>query len=509
VLEGVLETLSQLCQEQLEADLSVSSTTEPSSNLFDALHFEETEHSLPSLELTECSKSRRSPPPLTKDPVYFARTPESDLPFAIICFHNDLNDILKFLSETWKEYQRGAIELMSASVTTDIAIEMVKQKEHGFWDNVNVPKDFTMDYLGKHLFDFCVAQRRKTRKSNASLACAADKFLFNLAQFVYLPNYLHLKKVCNLVKDVEVDTDLTNLFLCTPVEKHDFNETGEVLDSVTFEMHVLHLSRRANVAEDPFAVGILDLMKQNFKASSDPKKKLNAKKNLDIKNIPTWLCFAAQTYLDVDQILTEKDKRRAFNELKNAGSRALEIISRHLRFHKGKVNSSWPKEMDNSLRTLQQLVNTSIVEQYMDSGVDETMDRHQMLYRHPIWNGLVMFQISKTLQQLGMHCANAWNTVIPQMHLYNAARQEHQVSEWVDMEYLINYHDPNYLFVGSRPTDTEAYHNKFLIAMGTGVEQFTSDPNCKDKRKATSHGLPKGARYLRQNIIASHTLSWR
>lgn len=71
------------------------------------------------------------------------------------------------------------------------------------------------------------------------------------------------------------------------------------------------------------------------------------------------------------------------------------------------------------------------------------------------------------------------------------------------------YHDPNYLFVGGRPTDTKAYHNKLLVAIGMRVEQFTKNPNRKDKRKITSHGFSKGARYLRQNIVASYTLSWR
>ncbi|KAH8686631.1 hypothetical protein GQ44DRAFT_596605, partial [Phaeosphaeriaceae sp. PMI808] len=92
--------------------------------------------------------------------------------------------------------------------------------------------------------------------------------------------------------------------------------------------------------------------------------------------------------------------------------------------------------------------------------------RHTMLSLQPIWCGVVMFQINKTLEGLGMHCANTWNTVTPLMYLYDAAKCEAKISDWADMEYLIHYHDPTYLFVGGRPTRTDAHFNKYLIAMG-------------------------------------------
>ncbi|KAH8704325.1 hypothetical protein GQ44DRAFT_732531 [Phaeosphaeriaceae sp. PMI808] len=502
VLENVLDALSPLCGQTSEAHHEDGATSDDQfTNLFEALELEETEETLSSPDLVQQAYTRCSTAP-TANATYVAPTTESDLPFAIFCFYKDLNDIRGFLRETWEQYKRCEIGLMSASITTDVAFEMVKQKEQEFLGSIKVPQELVGKYIGQVLFDFSANLGK-----DASSLESPDTSLYSLAEFVYLPNYVHLKQSCNLMDEFEAGPSLSYSFLRTVGDKGQFTRRGEILDMATMSMYILHVESGHNVAADAFLRGISALIRRSY--DQKPGKKTKMKKGANLDDIPAWLCFASQIYIDLHDILVD-DMPRAFHELKLTGSRALGIVTRHLSFHEGRYESSWPKHFDDAAKDVQELVNNFITRDELRTELvaDQVASRHTMLSLQPIWCGVVMFQINKTLEGLGMHCANTWNTVTPLMYLYDAAKCEAKISDWADMEYLIHYHDPTYLFVGGRPTRTDAHFNKYLIAMGGSAVNFSKGKR-RDKRMVTSRGFANGARYLRQNILVSHRLGWR
>lgn len=48
--------------------------------------------------------------------------------FVIFCLFEDLERIRAFLSQTWKDYAAGTIDLMSASLTTNTALDLVREQ---------------------------------------------------------------------------------------------------------------------------------------------------------------------------------------------------------------------------------------------------------------------------------------------------------------------------------------------------------------------------------------------
>lgn len=63
-----------------------------------------------------------------------------ELHFMLFCFFKDLNDVRQHLrSNVWAQYNDGEMLLMTASVVTDLAIDVVKRRERALLDTeVNI-----------------------------------------------------------------------------------------------------------------------------------------------------------------------------------------------------------------------------------------------------------------------------------------------------------------------------------------------------------------------------------
>ncbi|KAK4547201.1 hypothetical protein LTR36_001422 [Oleoguttula mirabilis] len=54
---------------------------------------------------------------------------QEDLTFMVYCFFEDMHQIQEFIMGTWQEYKDGKVDLVTASVTTNAAIDLVKRIE--------------------------------------------------------------------------------------------------------------------------------------------------------------------------------------------------------------------------------------------------------------------------------------------------------------------------------------------------------------------------------------------
>jgi hypothetical protein len=106
-------------------------------NRFSNLDVEDTEdiadasntfQSLSSTTIVTQSEQKKTPD--TPVEVYELEYDDTyDRIFEVFCFFEDLHRLQDFLNETWRQYKRGEIDLLTASLTTNAAFDIIRREE--------------------------------------------------------------------------------------------------------------------------------------------------------------------------------------------------------------------------------------------------------------------------------------------------------------------------------------------------------------------------------------------
>lgn len=135
-VQGLLEPLRPAARErgQDEAATAPLDGKPTNANLYEALDVEDIAEPTLSHDVVLSKKTKqkaKAKASANRNETFELGTSE-DLYFILFSFFRDLNEIRRFLHETWEGYRDGQIPLMSASVSTDLAFEVVRQKENSF-----------------------------------------------------------------------------------------------------------------------------------------------------------------------------------------------------------------------------------------------------------------------------------------------------------------------------------------------------------------------------------------
>ena len=110
-------------------------------NKFGNLHVEDTNEDLDhttSTTIQEIPKTHKAKSKMECEEVYELVDEFSiDIPFIIFCFFEDLHRIQDFLKETWTQYSKKELGLMTCSMTTNIALDMVRRAEEDIIDQAS------------------------------------------------------------------------------------------------------------------------------------------------------------------------------------------------------------------------------------------------------------------------------------------------------------------------------------------------------------------------------------
>jgi hypothetical protein len=107
------------------------------SNRFSNLEVEDTEdivdtsktlQSLSSAAAVAKSAQKKTPTPAVE--IYELESDDTyERIFDVYCFFEDLHRLQDFLNETWRQYKRGEIDLLTASLTTNAAFDIIRREE--------------------------------------------------------------------------------------------------------------------------------------------------------------------------------------------------------------------------------------------------------------------------------------------------------------------------------------------------------------------------------------------
>ncbi len=471
----------------------ISIGTEMLSNQFDHLELEEPiniDDALPASSAampTTGATANKTNDKISRRVEYQSNNDEDDEEkyFALYCLFADLHGLRTFIGKTWEDYSDGRIDLMSASILTNTAFDLVRRTETKFF--TALPEFESAQKLIQFFMLFIsilrgVNLRHKERPDDWFNYEVAD-----VAQWLYLPTFILLDGFCDVIQPRQM-----------PLMKPGFFGTYDA------KADRKAMSLRQMLAEDKIILlealpefCLLGDSKVQFPGEDELTKGL--REMYKTKKISLFLCFATQIYLDITHIRRDKIGS-SFHDLQATGKQAKKTLNTALAQPHSVL---WPEENDKILRNTLEFIDYWITKDAIDkmrrvllkSMYDKGITEPYYLFsRHPLLCGLLQLSLTMMMREAGSAMAMCWGSILYVCHLYNALRQTSNFSVlWPDMETFISVNTPERLFVGGLPTTLEDCFKRYSLMMGTAPENFARDHQSRNRGRGLKHAK-KGPR---------------
>ncbi|ROW05698.1 hypothetical protein VMCG_05163 [Cytospora schulzeri] len=235
------------------------------------------------------------------------------------------------------------------------------------------------------------------------------------------------------------------------------------------------------------------------------------------RQVPIYLAFTAQMFLDIHHILREEvfsahAKCAAEMELMH------EDLQQHLEFHKNLKIDHWPSSNDQQLRALQNRIKwiesdpiyQAKVKAYRKLNVDFPLPRQRLTKYSPVISGLMLYHFRAQVYDIGITVANAWGSITYALHLYIALLQEKLLTgpdnpqeQWADMDAVLGLLGNSNFYVGNElPKTTDGYFKKSCLQMGTSAAAFIENKH-KRIQNMSDIASRSGPRGIKEGIPVS------
>ena len=461
----------------IEEDFSLDEATEPQGTTSSNQNF-----------VTETKPGSTYEFPPTDEEVYFA----------LFCFFNDLADLREYLSMIWTEYREGNIDLVSASITTNTAFELVQRSEKDLISTF--PK--LSDYEKSAVFFYalmCILRDEKPEYREQP----GDVVNFNMldiAEFVYMPIYSTLCSFCNVIQPDHLPSYKPGYFgTYDPLKdrnslstRQQMHEDRLILLENLPEFCVLAFTRDDLKLFDQLTIGFRDMCRT--------------------KSISIWLTFSAQIYIDIHHIL-RTDVTRGLKDLQYAGLQASKTLDVYLA--NSQIFTNWPANNEAIVKNLRKFIDDCIANDSIGITKQKMYGRQgplppmgppfALLPFHPLGCGLLQFYLHMRLQESGIILALAWGSIMYVAHLYHACRVGGYMDDiWPDMELILKIHTPEQVFAGRAPQTPEESLKAMSIMLGGSALNFA-----QSRRRGGLVLSKKGPKGLRENSPITEVLKAR
>ncbi|KAK5079750.1 hypothetical protein LTR70_008817 [Exophiala xenobiotica] len=436
--------------------------------------------------------------------------------FAAAALFKDINTLYTHSIQIWQQYKEGKVDLMTASLVSNTAIDFMRRLEEDFFEQFprfwRIDEDFLKQlkrYDSKHKDAQQIINVMFRAKCNAGgkdmhNKKQADDQLpnahFNLevyddAQHLFLDMmdiffYFYISsqkftKVCyraDLVGVWDPETNHSNLS-----NEEKYRNNARILLEFFPDLGLLATSIATPLAEDELTKSCRNWFDLAAKNGGQP-------------HIHIWALAACRLFCDIHHILGP-NIGKPFETVQRIGRDAKAAIANCISMRDREETSCWPVEHDVK-------VQVNLIERidnwlFKDEIKDEIMHRarnvrgykkvdQQLLRHHPLLCGLFEFNIRIQMQELGLLSLGHFHKGAMVAHLYNAVQQEGFCqTEWSDMNFLIELQTPERLFVGGKPKAPEEYLKRIMLYLGISPETFA-----KGRRQPGMIISKKGSRTL-------------
>ena len=403
------------------------------------------------------SVSPNTPPPST-NVVYELETTEEEAFFALFCIFEDLNQLRRFLSDLWRDYAARKLNLMSVSVTTNLAINLVRRAEQDLMATFPTLKSFDdVSETFNAVMSMIKSQHPSCKENDATVA---------LEDLLYMSTHSAMKFYCGLVKQkMPVFLQRTGIDDSTKTPR-----TTTERDRMLEEQIILleSLSEFFCLTEFTCHTPIEDELTNGLRSAFDDN------------NVPLFLAFAAQTFVDIYTILGE-NVGRGLSELQAS---AIQIASTILEYRSNTpvAFAKCPTFTAAGIEKVDQFIGDWILKDLIGNMKREKFrdyrsvpqEPHALLKRHPLLCGLFQFKLSTYLRYMSVDLAQSWGTILYVAYLYEACRRAGHLKEtWPDMELVMNIHTRERMFAGRIPQTSEEFLKCMQLTLGMSLASFS------------------------------------
>ena len=352
---GILEKTRELLKPRSPAETVDDSPTKPKADgeASEAKEQEEIANIFASLDIEEPSQEFLDAPdvkpaPIEPKPKYEVETLQTreEEYLAAHCLLVDVRNIRHFLCALWKNYQDG-MDLCAVSVTVNTAIDFVRTLEQDLVRRFPAKTDYESITM-----IFYIAQCVHLGQDPSHKQQRGDLFnfaVYDLAEDMMLPTCSILSSLQDVIQDGTVPQYKPGFlgFRDRRTHWHDKSPRDQVQDDRLLLMEAFPdlvlmsmITSRMPLAEDELMRGIRQMAPG--------------------KDIPLWLVFAVQCFLDAQHEL-KSGISKAHDQLQNDAKSIRASIDQNLKFHKKLRIVNWPKENDERFTEVMYVIDEWIV----------------------------------------------------------------------------------------------------------------------------------------------------
>ncbi|KAK2601422.1 hypothetical protein N8I77_010872 [Diaporthe amygdali] len=430
------------------------------------------------------------PAPVKDDNSTYVAEPLQDLEEVLFAYTLMINDLMKIRARVewiWTNYRDGFFELATAAIATNTACDLARNlmedmvpmfKAHG--GAMEIAKKF-------HLYQCMVKGFSLNDITNSGHEFNYDTY--DVATDTYMIAFIMLESFLDawdprhlpLYKEGMFGTYDPTRDWSTMPKRDKFQQDKILMMEFFSELATIVQCVPNYPVDDEFTRGMKELHWT--------------------REIPMYLVFATQMFLDIHHIL----RGRVYSAHETCMSH-LELMDTdfglHLDFHTKLRVSNWPVSNDEALKELRKKikwvqddpVHKAKTKVFSKMGVPCASPLHRILRYSPVISGLMLYHFRAETYDVGIAVANAWGSIAYPLHLYTALRQEKLLSSrqvpsecWEDMDVVLALLGEDSFYVGAElPKNPHDYFTKFCLQMGTTASAFT---NSKNKRTRNLENL--------------------
>ncbi|KAL2829503.1 hypothetical protein BDW59DRAFT_142166 [Aspergillus cavernicola] len=401
--------------------------------------------------------------------------------FAFDLLLQDLRNMQTVITRTWEGYRLGMFDLVSASLMTNCAIDFARHMEEEIQQLLN-EHGGPINILSQIYAALCVLNGEDA-EFREQPGDPLNFRTYNIAESLFLPTFVLLSSFSPLVEKRNLVPYKAGYFgthdrasdRSQKSARDRFLEDKQVLLEVLPEFLYLH---RTVPSPEPHEDEITRGLRKMF----------------DTHEIPLWLVFACQIFLDIHHGLRD-NVQKGFADLTNSAKAIENSIRLNLDFHSNLRIGNWPKQNDRAFKALLEFIAF-----WVDSDFSQPVKERLKVWRssesfklmkwHPLLCGIWTYNLKARYQDLAVVFQGAWGSIMYSAHLYNALRKEKLLArQWIDMDLVLSWHDE--IFVGDPPSQPADYLKRFSLSMGYSAASFARNRRQTAKLPESKTG-PKG-----------------
>ncbi|WWC65533.1 uncharacterized protein I303_108151 [Kwoniella dejecticola CBS 10117] len=430
----------------------------------------------------------KHPCPSSAPPVDIACAPEysrEELVLGVLAFLEDMHDIRDEIMDIWGRYQAGQIDLTTAAVTSNTALELLRKPHDDIVKTVLPAFNHDIKLLLMTLYNVLKCSfaggAMDLQPPLYSLIDDEDLLTSTIYEHLLIPVCQMLSGMADVIQDGLVPVYKVGHFGYYNPKMKFFKQP------FTKRWHQAQILM-CETLTDYFLLGVVGERSLPSAPVCGNEKSSNIffideiaaeMSTFSRTKAPTLLLMVyCQVFIDINFVLGS-EANRGVKELRSAASDMFTSYSRRQNIEPEAPESIWHSEnrlIDKAfleeLDCWRRMVPLDLVYKSIEGRLPLQCS---IFDRDPLLCGLMLFRLRLKYQHLGLSLANSFGSILSTAHLFAACKRSgvlpgEKFNTWEDMELVMDLHGKEDIFGGKYPDNIDDSLASFLRMMGYSTE---------------------------------------